>query len=140
MQVGDKQPRSFVGIDHVMVCDLRHNATKKWKKGIVIKVLGLLNYELTIDGHSRQAHVDHLLPSPMWSNSAADNPVCSEEQSAQEQVNLYEAVSTQPNTVVPLVPLEVESNSHNDSPEQKMVTLRPARNRHLPTCLIEEIN
>ena len=55
---------------------------KKWRKGTVIKVLGRLNYEVTVDGHSRQAHVDRLLPST--SNSAADNPVCSEEQSAQE--------------------------------------------------------
>ena len=109
---------SFVVNDQVMVHDLCPNATKKWRKGTVIKVLGPLNYEVTIDGHSRQAHVDHLLPST--SNSAADNPVCSEEQSAQEQVNLDEAVSTQPNTIVPLVPLEVESNSCNDSQEQEL--------------------
>ena len=137
MQVGNKQPRSFVSNEYVMIRDLRPSATKKWRKGTVIKVLGPLNYEVTIDGHSRQAHVDHLLPST--SNSAADNPVCSEEQSAQEQVNLDEAVSTQPNTIVPLVPLEVESNSRNDLPEQEMVTLQPARNRHPPTCLIEEM-
>ena len=87
----------------------------------------------------------HLLPRT--SNSVADNPVGSEEQSAQEQEqsaqeqgNLDEAVSTQPNTIVPLVPLEVESNSHNDSPEQEMVTLRPARNRHPPARLTEEMN
>ena len=85
MQVGNKQPRSFVGNDHIMVHDLHPNATKKWRKGTVIKVLGPLNYEVTIDGHSRQAHVDHLLPST--SNSAADNPVCSEEQSVQEFSN-----------------------------------------------------
>ena len=138
MQVGNKQPRSFVGNDHVMVRDLHPNATKKWRKGTVIKVMGPLNYKVTIDGHSHQAHVDHLLPST--SNSAADNPVCSEEQSVQEQVNLDEVVSTQPNTIVPLVPFEVECNSHNDSPEQEMVTLRPARNRHPPTRLIEEMN
>ena len=121
-----------------MVRDLRPSATKKWRKGTIIKILGPLNYEVTIDWHSRQVHVDHLLPNT--SNSAADNPACSEEQSAQEQVNLDEAVSTQPNTIVPLVPLEVESNSHSDSPEQEMVTLRPARNRHPPTHLIEEMN
>ena len=76
----------------------------------------------------------------IYNNSAADNPVCNEEQSAQEQVNLDEAVSTQPNTIVPLVPLEVESNSRNDLQEQDLVTLWPARNRHAPTCLIEEMN
>ena len=108
------------------------------EKGHRNQGVGTLNYEVTVDGHSHQAHVDHVLPST--SNSAADNPVCSEEQSAQEQVNLYEAVSTQPNTVVPLVPLEVESNSHNDSPEQEMVTLQPPRNRYPPTRLIEEMN
>ena len=78
MQVGNKQPRSFVGNDHVMVHELHSNATKKWRKGSVIKVW-------TVDVHSRQAHVDHLFPSN--SNSAADNPVCSEEQSVQEFSN-----------------------------------------------------
>ena len=108
------------------------------EKGHRNQGVGTLNYEVTVDGHSHQAHVDHVLPST--SNSAADNPVCSEEQSAQEQVNLDEAVSTQPNTIVPLVPLEMESNSRNDSPEQEMVTLWPARNHHPPTRWIEKMN
>ena len=62
MQVGEKQPRKFAVNDNVMVRDLRPNATDKWRKGIVTKVLGPLSYEVTVDGHSRQAHVDHLLP------------------------------------------------------------------------------
>ena len=37
MQVSNKQPKSFVGNDHVMVCDLRPNA-KKRRKRTVIKV------------------------------------------------------------------------------------------------------
>ena len=43
------------------------------------------NQGLTIDGHSHQANVVHLLPRT--SNSVAENPVGSEEQSAQEQGN-----------------------------------------------------
>ena len=42
VQVGNKQLRSYVVNDHVMVRDLHLNATKKWRKGIVIKVLGPL--------------------------------------------------------------------------------------------------
>ena len=72
MQVGDKQPRSFSVNNNVMVRDLRPNATDRWRKGIVTKVLGPLNYEVTVDGHSRQAHVDHLLPGT--SNLDDDSP------------------------------------------------------------------
>ena len=61
MLVGEKQPRKFAVNDNVMVRDLRSNATDKWRKGIVTKVLGPLNYEVTVDRHSRQAHVDHLV-------------------------------------------------------------------------------
>ena len=43
------------------------------------------------------------------------------------------------NTVVPLVPLEVESNSLNDSREQELVTLRSTRQHRPPARLIEEI-
>ena len=42
--------------------------------------------------------------------------------------------------MVPLVPLEVESNSLNDSREQALVTLRSTRQRRPPTRLIEEMN
>ena len=61
MQVGDKQPR-FSTNDNVMVRDLRPNATGKWRRGVVTKVLGPLNYEVTVDGHSHQAHVGLILP------------------------------------------------------------------------------
>jgi len=71
-QVGDKQPRTFTVKDNVMVRDLRPNATDRWRKGVVTKVLGPLNYEVSVDGHFRQAHVDHLLPGT--TNLDADNP------------------------------------------------------------------
>ena len=63
-RVGDHQPRSFTINSDVMIRDLRPNATDKWRKGIITKVLGLLNYDVTVDGYTRQAHVDHILPCP----------------------------------------------------------------------------
>ena len=54
-RVGDHQPRSFTINSDVMICDLRPNATDKWRKGIIIKVLGPLNYEVTVDSYTRQA-------------------------------------------------------------------------------------
>ena len=134
MQVGDKQPRSFAVNDNVMVRDLRPYATDRWRKGIIAKVLGQLNYEVTVDGHPRQAHVDHLLPGT--SNLDVDNPTPDNEQADQDHDEDDIATSTD-NTVVPL---EVESNSLNDSREQELVTLRSTRQRRPPTRLIEEMN
>ena len=62
LKVGDHQPRAFVTNDEVMVRDLRPNATDKWRTGTVTRILGPLNYEVLVDGHTRQAHIDHLLP------------------------------------------------------------------------------
>ena len=97
MQVGDKQPRSFAVNDNVMVRDLRPCATDKWRKGIIAKVLGPPNYEVTVDGHPRQAHV-------AWYQQQADQD--------HDEDDIATSID---NTVVPLVPLEVESNSLNDS-------------------------
>ena len=82
MQVGDKQPRSFAVNKNVMVRDLHPNATDRWRKGIVTKVLGPLNYEVTVDGHSHQAHVDHLLPGTR--NLDVESPTPDNEQANQE--------------------------------------------------------
>ena len=136
MQVGDKQPRSFAVNDNVMVRDLRPNATDRWRKGIVIKVLGPLNYEVTVDGHSRQAHVDHLLPG---TSNLVDSPTPDNEQADQEHDEEDDATTTD-NTVVPLVSLEVESNSLNDLRGQELVMLRSTRNHNPPRRLIEEMN
>ena len=61
-QVEDHQPGHFTTNSDVMIRDLRPNATNKWHKGIITKVLGPLNYEVNIDGYTHQAHVDHILP------------------------------------------------------------------------------
>ena len=60
-RVGDHQPRSFTINSDVMIRDLRPNATDKWRKGIITKVLGLLNYKVAVDGYTHQAHVDHII-------------------------------------------------------------------------------
>ena len=137
MQVGDKQPRTFAVNDNIIVRDLRPNATDRWRKSIVTKILGLLNYEVSVDGHSHQAHVDHLLPAT--STLDVGNPTPDNEQADQEHDKQDESTTTN-NEVVPFVPLEVESNSLNDLHGQELVTLRPTRNRHPPARLIEEMN
>lgn len=62
--IGDHQPRHFSVNSEVMVRDLHPNAPEKWRKGIISKVFGPLNYEVNMDGYTRQAHIDHILPSP----------------------------------------------------------------------------
>ena len=62
----------------MLVCDLQPSATNKWRQGIVTKVLGPLTYEVCIDGHIRQAHIDHLLPCPTTTTDALNpSPDCS---------------------------------------------------------------
>ena len=100
------------------------------------KILGPLNYEVTVDGYSHQAHVDHLLPGT--SNLDVDSPIPDNEQADQEH-NEDDATTTD-STMVPLVPVKVESNSRNDSQGQELVMLRRTRNRHPPARLIPEMN
>ena len=59
--IGDHQPRHFSVNSDVMIRDLRPNAAEKWRKGTITKILGPLNYEVNIDGYTRQAHIDHIL-------------------------------------------------------------------------------
>ena len=56
-----------------MIRDLCHNANDKWREGIITKVLGPLNYEVTIDGYTCQAHVDHIIPCPRTVNDISNN-------------------------------------------------------------------
>ena len=108
MQVGDKQPQSFAVNDNVMVRNLRPNATDKWRNGTVTKVLGSLNYEVTIDGHSHQAHIDHLLPGV--STLDVESPTPNNEQADQKH-DEHDATTTD-NTIVPL---EVENDPLHES-------------------------
>ena len=92
---------------------------------------------MSVDGHSRQAFVDHLLPGT--STLDVGNSTPDKEQTDQEHDKQDESTTTN-NEVVPFVPLEVENNSLNDSHRQELVTLWPTRNRHPPARLIEEMN
>ena len=59
-----KEPRKrefHVG-DSVLIRDLRPGGHDKWQNGTVTAVLGGPRYQVGIDGHSRQVHVDHLQP------------------------------------------------------------------------------
>ena len=103
------------------------------KNGIVTKVLGSLNYEVTVDGHSHQAHIDHLLPGV--STLDVKSPTPNNEQADQKH-DEHDATTTD-NTIVPL---EVENDPLHESREQEVVTLRQTRKRHPPMRLIEEIN
>ena len=111
-QVEDHQPRHFTTNSDVMIRDLRPNATNKWHKGIITKVLGPLNYEVNIDGYTHQAHVDHILPCPSTS-SDADNSIHSLPHQDEDDLPM------------PLVGCEPCETS-NDTAE--LVTLRPCRN------------
>ena len=73
LKEGDYQPRAFVTNDEMLVCDLRLNATDKWYTGTIIRVLGPLNYEVLVDGHTHQAHIDHPLPGPGKVKQPADS-------------------------------------------------------------------
>ena len=124
MQVGDKQPRRFAANDNVMVRDLHPNATDKWRRGVVTMVLGPLNYEVTVDGHSRQAHVDHLLPDTANSDIQSSIPV-----EARGDQGCDDATD---DTIVPLVPLRAKDNSMNESEGQELGIIRPHRNWSSP--------
>ena len=126
--MGDKQPRTFAVSDHVIVRDLRPNATDRWRRGIITRILGPLNYEVSVDGRSRQAHIDHLLPD---TTSTLDIAIPTPENKPAEQ--------EQEESTLMFVPLETESNSVNDCDGQELVTLRPTRNHHPPARLIEEM-
>ena len=86
-----------------MVRDLRPNATDKWRSGVVTKVSGPENYEVTVDGHSRQAHVDHLLHDATNSDIQSSIP-----DEVREEQGCDDATD---DTIVPLVPLRAEDNS-----------------------------
>ena len=123
--IGDHQPRQFSENSDVMIRDLRPNATSKWRKGIITKVLGPLNYEVKVDGYTRQAHIDHILPCPQ-STSDTDNSLSASTPSHQGD-----------DIIMPLADPELGEDI-NDTPE--LVTLRSCRNRQPPKRLIEEMN
>ena len=41
-------------------CILSPTASQKWRPAVVLQKLGALTYELNVEGHKRQVHVDHL--------------------------------------------------------------------------------
>ena len=112
-----------------MIHDLCPNATEKWHKGIITKVLGPLNYEVNIDGYTRQAHIDHMLPCPQTSgsNSPGDLSSHQDERSHQDDDDI----------IMPIINSE-PCEASTDATE--LVTLRPRRKCQLPKRLIEEID
>ena len=138
LKVGDHKPRAFSVNDEVMIRDFRPKATQKWHKGMVTRVLGPLNYTVLMDGHTRQAHIDHLLPC-RGNVKQSDNSI-TVTTPQQQHATLPEMESD--DTIVPLTPLEHDSGDRNDvtnAPQPELVTLRPIRNRHPPQRLIEEM-
>ena len=93
-----------------MIRDLRSNTTSKWHKGIITKVLGPLNYEVKVDGYTRQAYIDHILPCPQITSNT-DNSSSASTPSHQED-----------DIMMPLADPELGEDI-NDTPE--LVTLRP---------------
>ena len=112
-----------------MIRDLRPNATEKWHKGIITKVLGPLNYEVNVDGYTRQAHIDHMLPCPQTSgsNSPGDLSSHQDERSHQDDDDI----------IMPIINSE-PCEASTDATE--LVTLRPRRKCQPPKRLIEEID
>jgi len=112
--------------------DFHPNATEKWHKGIITKVLGPLNYEVNVDGHTCQTHIDHILPCSRTLYDT-DNVSPSDITSHQDE----DVITSQQDEDVITMPL-VSSESCETSSE--LVTLRPCRNCQPPKCLIEEMN
>ena len=103
------------------------------------RVLGPLNDTVLVDGHTRQAHIDHFLPCrSSTSVEQSDNtmPV-----TASPQKHVTSPEMEPDDTIVPLsFPLQPENNDAADTPQQELVTLRPIRDRHPPQRLIEEMS
>ena len=45
--------------------DLRLSTTSKWVPASIVKILGPVDYEINVDGCTRQALIDHLKPRPV---------------------------------------------------------------------------
>ena len=112
-----------------MVRDLRPNASTKWRKGTISKVLGPLNYEVTIDGYKRQAHIDHILPCPSVDNDPFNDAASIPPTDAPSHQDDYV-----PMPIVDCEPCEASTD------EAELVILRPRRNCRPPKRLIEEMN
>ena len=107
-----------------MMHDLCPNATDKWRKGTITKVLSPLNYEVTVDGYARQAHVDHILPCPRTVSDVSNNLL------ADTLPHLHDDV-----VPMPLVDCEPCEGSTGAA---ELVTTRPHRNCQPPKHLIEK--
>lgn len=123
--IGDHQPRHFSVNSDVMIRDLRPNATEKWRKGTIMKTLGPLNYEVNIDGHTRQAHIDHILPCPQTASDAGSRS--SADTSSHQEDDI-------------MMPIVDSGLNEATADTAEPVTLRPCRNRQPPKRLIEEMD
>ena len=117
--IGNHQLRHFSVDSVVMIRDLRPNATEKWRKSIITKVLDPLNYEVNIDRYTRQAHVDHILPCPQTTDSSPGDIA-----SHQDEDNI----------IMPIVSCEASTDA------AELITLHPHRSCRPPKRLMEEMD
>ena len=52
----------FAKNQQVFIHDLHRKSTEKWRTEKVTKHLGTHAYEVSMNGHVRKAHVDHMRP------------------------------------------------------------------------------
>ena len=93
MKVGSTPLRNFDEGQEVLVRDHRPNTKVKWRRARILARLGPLNYEVSIDGQTRMAHVDHLLPS-----SREEDEAVGYEQNHKEQESDIPASATETET------------------------------------------
>jgi len=66
---GGKSPCNFEIGQAVFLQGLCPTASNKWRPATISCKFGPLTYEVTIDGHTRQPHIDHLIPHPVVAQS-----------------------------------------------------------------------
>ena len=88
----------------VTIRDLCPNATNKCRNGTITKVLGPLNYKVKVDGYTRQAHIDHILPCPQITSDPDNSSSANTSSHVEDDI---------------LMPLadSVLSETNNDTPE-----------------------
>ena len=118
--IGNHQPRHFSVDSIVIIRDLHPNAPEKWRKGIITKVLGPLNYEVNIAGYTRQAHIDHILLCPQTTDSSPPGDISSHQDDD--------------DIIMPIVSCEASTDA------AELVTLCPHRSCQPPKRLIKEMD
>ena len=136
--------RKFVCGDHVMVRDFHPLSKVKWQKGIIMKILGDLSYQVDCEGHLQQVHIDHLIPAAL-TLPAQDGT--SSKDDLQVSSDSVAPVVTDPSLLH--IPPTESPNHSGHSPTSSILlpsTIpvpsghRSARTHRKPQRLIEELN